>query len=345
MKVAALLLICVSSALATYNVGGGVSYSAPIYQGAIGGSTSYQTVAPTFIKGRTFYAGASPAYSYGGYLAPNYEPSHLKGGFMANVATAGRASSGLNYGLTNPTYSSALPISYGTTFSSPAVPSYTSYASAALPNYGVTGIASSIGTGMNYGFSSPTTTGMNYGFSSPTTFSSAPVTSGFSSAPVTSGGYTSVGMPTFSGAVSMPGYNAVGAVSGYPSVSMPGYPIGGAMPAVGGMATGYNYGLPSYNAAIGGGYQGGAGVVAGPLEVVGTTGGAGSFAGGIGSPAYGYNAGFQAGGATGFNMGFGYDPMMQMGFGYDPTQAGTGGLLNGAANMGFGYDPMQVRVF
>ncbi|XP_033756720.1 fibroin heavy chain-like isoform X15 [Pecten maximus] len=273
MKVAALLLICVSSALATYSVpvvNHMPSYSNPIYTGAVSGHTSVMQTQPTYQHMGTF---GSPG------IANN-------AGFVARVNSAPLSTSSFSYG---PSYSAMAPaarVGYtGSSLSAFAAPSFSSFTpSIATPQY------SSIAT-PQYSSFAPSYSSYTPGMA----LSAAPVGTGM--------GYTmNAAMPYMAGSAMAPGYNFNSGISGFNS-AMP-YMAGSAM------APGYNFnsGISAFNSAMpfvggagAGSSFGGAGAI-GPVEMIGDTAGAAGFAGSAGA-GFGAQGLFSAGaGAAGVGM-------------------------------------------
>ncbi|XP_033756721.1 fibroin heavy chain-like isoform X16 [Pecten maximus] len=265
MKVAALLLICVSSALATYSVpvvNHMPSYSNPIYTGAVSGHTSVMQTQPTYQHMGTF---GSPG------IANN-------AGFVARVNSAPLSTSSFSYG---PSYSAMAPaarVGYtGSSLSAFAAPSFSSFTpSIATPQY--SSFAPSY---------SSYTPGM--------ALSAAPVGTGM--------GYTmNAAMPYMAGSAMAPGYNFNSGISGFNS-AMP-YMAGSAMAPGYNFNSGisaFNSAMPFVGGAGAGSSFGGAGAI-GPVEMIGDTAGAAGFAGSAGA-GFGAQGLFSAGaGAAGVGM-------------------------------------------
>ncbi|XP_033756707.1 DNA-directed RNA polymerase II subunit 1-like isoform X3 [Pecten maximus] len=316
MKVAALLLICVSSALATYSVpvvNHMPSYSNPIYTGAVSGHTSVMQTQPTYQHMGTF--GSPGIANNAGFVARvnsaplstssfSYGPSYSA---MAPAARVGYTGSSLSAfaapsfssftpSISAPSFSSFTPSISTPSFSSIAAPTFSSYA----PSYSAMTSPAypSIATPQYSSIATPQYSSFAPSYSSYTpgmALSAAPVGTGM--------GYTmNAAMPYMAGSAMAPGYNFNSGISGFNS-AMP-YMAGSAM------APGYNFnsGISAFNSAMpfvggagAGSSFGGAGAI-GPVEMIGDTAGAAGFAGSAGA-GFGAQGLFSAGaGAAGVGM-------------------------------------------
>ncbi|XP_033756719.1 DNA-directed RNA polymerase II subunit RPB1-like isoform X14 [Pecten maximus] len=269
MKVAALLLICVSSALATYSVpvvNHMPSYSNPIYTGAVSGHTSVMQTQPTYQHMGTF---GSPG------IANN-------AGFVARVNSAPLSTSSFSYG---PSYSAMAPaarVGYtGSSLSAFAAPSFSSFTpSIATPQY------SSISAPSFSSFTPSISTPSFSSIAAPTFSSYAPSYSAMTSPAypsIATPQYSSIATPQYSSfAPSYSSYTPGMALSAAPVGTGMGYTMNAAMPYMAGsaMAPGYNFnsGISGFNSAMpfvggagAGSSFGGAGAI-GPVEMIGDTG-------------------------------------------------------------------------
>ncbi|XP_033756718.1 uncharacterized PE-PGRS family protein PE_PGRS3-like isoform X13 [Pecten maximus] len=297
MKVAALLLICVSSALATYSVpvvNHMPSYSNPIYTGAVSGHTSVMQTQPTYQHMGTF--GSPGIANNAGFVARvNSAPLSTSSFSMAPAARVGYTGSSLS-AFAAPSFSSFTPSISTPSFSSIAAPTFSSYA----PSYSAMTSPAypSIATPQYSSIATPQYSSFAPSYSSYTpgmALSAAPVGTGM--------GYTmNAAMPYMAGSAMAPGYNFNSGISGFNS-AMP-YMAGSAM------APGYNFnsGISAFNSAMpfvggagAGSSFGGAGAI-GPVEMIGDTAGAAGFAGSAGA-GFGAQGLFSAGaGAAGVGM-------------------------------------------
>ncbi|XP_021363953.1 prisilkin-39-like isoform X3 [Mizuhopecten yessoensis] len=244
MKVAILLLVCVSSVLSTYApIQTSVGYSAPVYGGHMQGNTAMYAQAPTY------------AFNQGATSVGSGMP-----GFVAQISGQGASSSGrYNGGYSYGNAYNAGPVSYS---AMPAT-SYTSGINAgsvysAMPTTSYT-------NGFNAGGVTSYTNGFNAG-------GVTSYTNGFNAGGVYPGvqaSYSSV-MPTYS---AMPTVYNVGntypTMPTYSSVPSMGYSMGGSYSSAPSMYAGGN-------AVMGGGASiGGFGQAVGPLELVGAGAGGG----------------------------------------------------------------------